>query len=136
MGGVESTPLQTGTEMIAARGNAFTDSMKVQQFVLLKAAEDCLSSGYQKFAFTSVQDVSKSGAIVLPGQTHSNSTVTGFGNTATVTTNSYSTPPTVIPTIKPGTDVIVKFYKANEPAPSNALDARQIANNLGPRLEN
>jgi hypothetical protein len=34
MGGVDATPLGANREMIVARGNGFTDSSRVEQFVL------------------------------------------------------------------------------------------------------
>ena len=135
LGGVEATPLTSDSEMIVAKGNGFTDTARVQQFVLLKAAQDCLARGYSKFGFMSSQDTSQSGAMILPGQTYSNSTITGFGNTATVNTTSYSTPGSVVPVFKPGATVIVKFFKADDPAGSGGLDAQQIASNLGPVLQ-
>jgi hypothetical protein len=73
--------------------------------------------------------------MVLPGHTYSNSTVTGFGNLATVTTDSYTTPSSVIPLVKPGATVIVKFFRANDPQATSALDAQQIASHLGPVLQ-
>ena len=135
MGGVEATPLTTDTEMVVAKGNGFTDPSRIQQFVLLKAAQDCLAGGYAKFAFISAQDTSRMSAMVLPGQTYSNSTVTGYGNMATVNTTSYSTSSSVIPVVKPGATVIVKFFRAGDFNGFNALDARQIASNLGPILQ-
>ncbi len=135
MGGVESTPLSSNTEMINARGNGFTDPSRVQKFVLLKSAQDCLSSGFSKFVIVSVQDTSRTGTMVFPGQTYSNSTVTGFGNMATVNTTSYSTPASVVPFMKPGANVVVKFLKSDDPAAANAYDAQLIVNNLGPALQ-
>jgi len=135
LGGVDATPITSDSEMIVAQGNGFTESSRVQQFVLLKSAQDCLARGFAKFAFVSSQDTSKSSAIIVPGQTYSNTTITGFGNTATANTTSCTTPGSVTPIFKPGATVIVKFFKADDPNGATGLDAQEIANNLGPVLQ-
>lgn len=134
MGGVDATPLSSDTEMIEAKGNAYTSATRIQQFVLLKAAQDCLNQGYDRFYFISAEDTSRSGAFVLPGQSQSYSTVTGYGNMATVSTRTYSTPGTIVPMVKPGATVTVKFIRNSDPGSSNAFDARTIAANLGAKL--
>src|ERR1700753_1436345 len=79
-GGVDATPLGIDREMIVARGNGFTDSSRVQQFVLLKAADDCLAAGYDRFFVVSQTDASRQGSFTTPGYANSYSTVSGYSN--------------------------------------------------------
>jgi hypothetical protein len=134
MGGVESTPLTDDREMIVAKGNAYTDVFRIQQFVLLKAAEDCLAKGYTKFGFLAAQDTSNVSFLVNRGQSTTDATLTRYGDKATVSGTTTSTPATIMPMVAPGATVYVKFFKGEEMT-VNTFDAKQVAANLGPTLK-
>ena len=135
MGGVDSTPLTDDREMIVARGNAYTDMSRIQQFILLKAAEDCLAKGYTKFGFVNAQNTSNVSLMATRTPTQTDTTVTRSGlNSATVSGTTYSGTTTVMPVVAPGETVIVKFFKGGE-LTQDTFDAAQIAANLGPKLK-
>ena len=137
-GGVEATLLGANREMIVALGNGFTDSSKVEQFVLLKASEDCLAAGYDRFFIMSEKDASRHGSFTTPGYVNSYSSVNGYDNgynfSGNVNTTSTVTPGQTINFVKPGENVIVQFVRSTEPGTEQAFDASAIAASLGPRL--
>ncbi|HEX3664166.1 MAG TPA: hypothetical protein VHU23_02915 [Rhizomicrobium sp.] len=124
--------------MIVARGNGFTDSSKVEQFVLLKASEDCLAAGFDRFFIMSEKDASRHGSFTTPGSVNSYSTVNGFDNGygfyGHVNTTSTVSPGQTVNFVKPGENVIVQFAHSNEHGTDQAFDARAIAASLGPQL--
>jgi hypothetical protein len=134
MGGVESTPLTDDREMIVAKGNAYTDASRIQQFVLLKAAEDCLAKGYTKFGFLGSEDTSNVSFLVNRGQSTTDATMTRYGDKATLAGTTTSTPTTIMPMVAPGATVYVKFLKGDE-LTVNTFDAKQVVANLGPVLK-
>jgi len=138
MGGVDATPLGSDREMIVARSNGFTDSSRVQQFVLLKASEDCLAAGYDRFFIMSEQDATRHGSFTTPGYVNSYSTVNGYGYgptfSANVNTTTTVTPGQTYNFVKPGENVIVQFVHSGTPGAEHAFDAHAIEDSLGPRL--
>jgi len=139
-GGVSETKLTSDTYRITGRGNGYTDPARIQNFVLLRAAELALQNGFTHFAMMDENSRIKRTRAVIPGQVQANTFATAntFGNTTTVnaiTTGTVS-PPTVINFEKPRTDAVVQFFRSRKAAPAGVLvyDAREINSNLGPRL--
>ncbi|HEX2431010.1 MAG TPA: hypothetical protein VHK03_09645, partial [Aestuariivirgaceae bacterium] len=58
-GGVESQRIDSRTVRISARGNGYTSSGKVQEFALLRAAQDTLGAGYQFFGVVGSENASR-----------------------------------------------------------------------------
>jgi hypothetical protein len=139
MGGVDATPLGPDREMVVARGNGFTDSSRVEQFVLLKASDDCLAAGYDRFFIMSERDATRHSSFTTPGYANSYSSVTGYGYgpsfSANVNTTTMVTPGQTYNFVKPGENVIVQFVHAGTPGTDEAFDARAIDASLGPRLK-
>lgn len=127
MGGVEATPLSSNSERILAEGNGNTRPLRIQQFVLLKAAQDCLAAGYDKFVFV-LEDGARSpqenappsnGTVRVPPVT---STSTTFPNALRYSIN------------RPATTVVVRFLKVGDPGALDAVDARTTVSDLEPIL--
>ena len=127
MGGVAAYPVMTDVYRIEARGNGYTNAARVQDFVLLKAAETTLAAGKTHFGLTSAADASRQGAIETPGTMQA----TRVGNTIT----GIYTPGSVSTFIKPGQDVYIRIYGGSKASvPADALDAADIERNIAPRL--
>ncbi len=105
-GGVAAQPITGDTYRIVARGNGFTDSTSVQDFVLLKAAKTAVSAGQIDFILQGVQDASKQEVYQSPGFSNTNV----IGNTAFTT----YTPGTTSVSVKPGQNVIVRVFTPNK----------------------
>src|SRR5215204_5230964 len=89
MGGVAAYPVMTDVYRIEARGNGYTNAARVQDFVLLKAAETTLAAGKTHFGLTSAADASRQGAIETPGTmqaTRVGNTITGIYTPGSVST--------------------------------------------------
>lgn len=141
LGGVSATRIDTNTVQISGKGNAYTAAATIQQYVLLKAADETLADGYDFFVLVSASDASRSGAFYVPGQTTSyttgNASIVGNNIYGQTTTHTYTTPGSTFAFVKPGEDVIVKMYSGVKPAdaPPNVYDARQIEQYLGARIK-
>src|SRR5688572_19690822 len=66
MGGVEAQPITGDIYRIQARGNAYTDAARVQDFVLLKAAETTLAVGKTHFLLGASSDATRVGTFRTP----------------------------------------------------------------------
>ena len=141
LGGVSATRIDTDTVQISGKGNAYTSAATIQQYVLLKAADETLADGYDFFVLLSASDASRSGAFYIPGQTTSyttgNASVVGNNVYGQATTQTYTTPGSTYTFIKPGEDAVIKMYRGVKPAhaPPNVYDAHQIEQYLGARIK-
>lgn len=123
-GGVAAEQMTVDTWRISARGNSYTGSSTIQDYVLLKAAETTQAAGATHFALISGADASRSATIVSPGT----STTTFSGNTAFTTTS----PAIATTMIKPGQDVYIRVLRT--PAPG-AFSAAEIIQFVGGRIQ-
>ncbi|HSZ74464.1 MAG TPA: hypothetical protein VK779_06575 [Rhizomicrobium sp.] len=144
-GGVSATQIDNDTLRISGRGNGFTDPATIQNYVLVKAAQETMARHFVSFEIVGDRDTSRGGAVVLPGTatsyTTGNATAYGYGNTATAygtsTTNTTYMPPQAIPFVKPGEDVIVKMHADAKPAgaPPNWYNASEVIFYLCPQVK-
>ncbi|WP_457488951.1 CC0125/CC1285 family lipoprotein [Tardiphaga sp. P5_C10] len=123
-GGVAAEQITADTWRIKARGNAYTASETVQDYVLLKAAETTQAAGGTHFQLISSTDASRTGVIVTPGQ----STTTFSGNQAFTTTS----PASASEFIKPGQDTYIRVLRGAQPA---AISAAEIIQFTGARVK-
>lgn len=125
LGGVQATRITNDTYQIEAKGNIHTSPAKIQQFVLLKAAETALENGYEGFDIISAQDASQSSASVHNGVSQTYSDGAGgyysFGSPSYVSNNT-----------KPRMIAAVRMIQQAKDA---SFNAKEIANNLGPVLK-
>ncbi|MGN6148778.1 MAG: CC0125/CC1285 family lipoprotein [Rhizomicrobium sp.] len=140
LGGVHATQIDADTIQIVGKGNGFTSASTIQNYVLLKAADETLAHGYDLFVVVDAADETRHGTIYVPGQTTSNTTgrATVWGNTiqGTSTTQTYTTPGTTFGIVKPGEAVTIKMFKGEKPAngPPNLYSAKEIETYLGPQV--
>jgi hypothetical protein len=127
-GGVAAEQITADTFRIVARGNAYTGGTRIQDFVLLKAAETTKSVGATHFIITASQHASRQSAIV----TSATAQTTSAGGSAFTT----FTPSGVHSYVKPGQDAYVRVLKLapGSQAPPGALSADEIIQFVGPRL--
>ena len=128
-GGVTAEPVMTDVYRIVARGNGFASSDRVQDFVLMKAAETTLAAGCAYFVILEKNDRTN----VAVGQTPGMVQTSVAGNTAFTT----YTPGATYNIVKPGEALIIRVLRLSTgQAPSaGAWPAQDIANNIGPRLK-
>jgi hypothetical protein len=127
-GGVRAEPVMTDVYRIIARGNGYTSADRVQDFALLKAAETTLEAGGNYFVIVSESDRTN----VVTGTTPGTAQTNVIGNTAFTT----YTPGSTYTFVKPGQAVLIRVLRLapNQPPPSGAFPAQDIANTIGPRL--
>lgn len=110
----ETAQIDARTAIISGRGSAFDSAAKVQVAAMVQAAKTTKSKGFRYFTVLGAQDTTTHGAVYIPGQTTSNTTVSGFGNTAYATTTSTTTPGSMVGIVKPGEDITIKMFKEGE----------------------
>ena len=122
-GGVSAAPMGGGVYRIAVRGNGYTDTTTVQDYVFLKAAETALQAGSSYFTIISAQDASRSETNQAPGTIQTSI----VGNTA----YSTYTPGMTIDVFKPGQDVLIRV--GNQPGPGS-FRAQDVFDAINPRV--
>jgi hypothetical protein len=73
-GGVAAQQITADTWRIQSRGNAYTASSTVQDYVLLKAAETTQAAGGAYFQIVSAADAGRASTFVTPGRTSNSQT--------------------------------------------------------------
>jgi hypothetical protein len=128
-GGVAAEPVMTDTYRILARGNGYTAAARVEDFVLLKAAETTIAAGGSHFVVVNQNNQTNVAVGQTPGMVQTNV----YGRTAFST----YTPGVTYNIVKPGEDVMIRVLrlKPGEAPPPGAFPAQDIANTLGPRLK-
>ncbi len=118
----DTAMLSENTAIISARGNGFSSSAGVFRDTVVEAANLTLASGYSHFAILNNQDRTRTGYLVIPGQTSTygsaHTTMNRFGNSGYGTTSfsahTYSSPGSVTNIIKPGMDITIRMFRADE----------------------
>ena len=133
MGGVSVQPIDATTLRISGRGNAFTSTQTLENYVVLRAAEETQRRGYDLFLVTGGQELSKPGVITVAGRTYTYETADEYGNPVTQT---YAAPDTAIHYTKPQTSMVIRMLKGPRPAdaPENLFVAGDVIHVLGPKV--
>jgi hypothetical protein len=122
-GGVAAQQMTADTFRISARGNSYTSTTTVQDYMLLKAAETTKHVGGSHFLIVSSADASRTGYVRTAGQAQT----TVVGNTAYTT---YS-PGSVYSMFKPGQDAYIRVVPPGTPG---AISADEIIQFVGSRV--
>lgn len=128
-GGVEAQQITTDKYRIIARGNGYTSSTTIQDYVLLKAAETTKAAGATHFVPVSSQDATN----VSFGQTAGTAQTTFVGRSAFTT----FTPGATYSIVRPGQDTYIQVlrFKPNEPVPQGVFSADEIIRFIGTRVQ-
>ena len=126
-GGAEATWVGENILMVSAKGNGYTDDLRISEMTLLRAAEESLSKGFPFFTLASTENTGRTELITTPGV----QTTTLQGNTARTTggdlhTNVYF----------PGRSSTFRMF-AERPAnltEGEYFDSAFIYNSLGPKF--
>ena len=113
-GGVAAQQITADTFRIVARGNAYTGSTTVQDYVLLKAAETTKAAGATHFILISAADAARV--------------------SYDVTAPSKYGPGSVDSVIKPGQDAYIRILKPGQQV-QGAFSADEIIQFTGPRVQ-
>ena len=127
-GGVAAQQMTADTFRIIARGNGYTSSTTVQDYMLLKAAETTKQAGGTHFLVVSAADASRTNYVATAGRAQT----TLVGNTAYT---SY-TPGSVYGIFKPGQDAFIRVLtipNGSRPPPG-AISADEVIKFVGARV--
>ncbi len=121
-GGVTAAPITDDLVRISARGNLYTDTNTLQDFVLFKAAETTIAAGRTHFVVVGKEGSGGRGGLTSPA---------ALGGGERIGTG-------LLTPIKrdPREDLMIRLLPkdADPEERAQALDARQIVANVGPRL--
>jgi hypothetical protein len=140
LGGVSATPIDANTLRISSRGNRFSDLGQMKDYVLLRAAEETLTHGFDIFEIVESENATR---IVSVPVSHTSMTPTVTFGMDPVHPNDLTTPTFgVSPTTtystesftKPGQDIIVKMFKGPKPDGSDMYSAAEVVAFLGPHV--
>ena len=128
-GGVSAAQMTDTTFRISGRGNGYTGSTVINDYVILKAAETTVQHGYTHFVVVSAADASSSDTIVTGGTART----TFVGNTAMTT---YS-PPMAHNIYKPGEDAFIRVIRIapGQHPPPGAIAADEVIRHVGSRVK-
>ena len=126
LGGVTAVQIDANTLRISGRGNGYTDPATIQNYVLLKAAEETKRRGFDLFVILNSSDTTRVGEA-----TFGSASAFGGRGYAWGLGSSFSEP-----IVKPGEDALVKMLKGAKPpnAPANVFDAAEVLHYLGPSV--
>ena len=127
-GGVAAHQMTSNTYRIVARGNGYTSSTRIRDYMMMKAAETTKAAGGTHFVLVSRDDASGYSQITTGGTART----TFVGNSAYTT---YS-PPVTTRVFKPGEDAYIRVLNvgANKSPPAGAVSADEIIQFVGPRV--
>lgn len=135
-GGVAAQHIDAETVMINARGNGFTDPSAIRMYVIRKAAEETLASGYDWFSIEESQDRTRHGSYATAGSYTSSTNVSayGLGNTAygSATTQSTYMPGQVMHYRKPGMETVIRLHRGPKPEGINGYIAAGVLRYAAP----
>jgi hypothetical protein len=132
-GGVMATQIDATTVRVHARGNGFTDPATIQDYVMLKAAEETQRLGYDLFQVMDEKDTVKTEYSQMPGT--ATSYTTAYGGFAT--TSTYYSPGATLSFDKPRSEILIKLFRGPKPAiaPPNLFAASEVIQFVGTRVE-
>lgn len=127
-GGVTAEQVSSDTFRIKARGNGFTSKSKVEDFVMMKAAEITLQSGGTHFFLSNTRDASRNATIQSP--TYVDTVRTRHGAHSVIKGGEITS------IYNPGQDSFVKILliKEGEVIPSGVYSAKEVVQFTGARL--
>jgi hypothetical protein len=110
--------LDDRTAMISASGGGASGMPKVLHRILYNAAQMARQRGYEYFEIVSAADASSTGIMVLPGSSTTNASAYCTGawcNGSATTTSGIGI---AMPFVRPGANVMVRFYHGGEVNPT------------------
>jgi hypothetical protein len=128
-GGFSDTQLAPDVFRVSFSGNGFTSPDRVQDFALLRAAELTLQHGARYFAVMDSENQSRTSTYVSPGSSYTSGTATAYGNTATYSGTTTSTPAQVHTYYKPGVGMVIRTF-SQQPSHIHAFDAEFLLQSI------
>lgn len=111
------------TIVISGSGNAYGGVGQLEDAILIKASQETLAAGYERFAIEGVRDQSRGGVMYQPGQA---STTVWAGTATTTYAPGFATPYTI-----PAGSVRIRMFNGEAPSGVYYYDARVILQAAG-----
>lgn len=109
-----SQMLDDRTAMISARGTGFDNTTGVVKKLLTEAATMAQARGYEYFQIVDSQDQSRAGVVEMGGGSWADISCSAYSCSG----EAYSDDPAYIPYVRPGADVLVRFWRTSEVTPA------------------
>jgi hypothetical protein len=135
-GGFTETRFDETTYQIAFKGNAFISPDTVQKYVLYRAAELTIQSGFDHFVIVGAQDRTQTAEVTTGGTATTRTTYNAFTpGTATARSTTTYSPEQRTQFTKPGQSVTIKMGKGPKPERDDAYVASTLITYLGPSVQ-
>ncbi len=128
-GGYRDTQLAPDVFRVSFLGNGFTSDERVQDFVMLRAAELTLANNANYFVVISSADQSRIDTHVAPGSSRTSGTVSTYGNTGYYSGTTTYSAPQVQTYYKPGAGMMIRTFRT-KPEGGVVFDASFIVNSI------
>ena len=133
-GGVRAAALGGDHYRIEATLNAYSSASMVQDYLLLRAAETAQEQGAVGFVIQGAQDASRSGTIVVPGQSTTNAYAYGTGNYAYGQASTTYTPAQAYNFVSPGGILLITLVRDPVQPGLQYFNAAEIVAAISPRV--
>jgi hypothetical protein len=133
-GGVSAAPMGGDVYRIQAQLNAFSDQSRVQDYILLRAAETAREQGAVGFVVLDAQNTSESGTVVIPGSSQTTASAYKVGNSVYGSATTTYSPAQAHTIVRPGGLVMIRLVREPAPAGLQYFNAEELIAAIGPRV--
>jgi hypothetical protein len=134
-GGYTDVRIDENTFSISVDNNGYTSQQTTSMHALYRAAELTVENGFDYFIIATGASNPKSGVMALPGSSTSNTTISGYGPSASARTTTTYGPTMFVPVVFPNAAMVIKSFRGTKPDNvSNAYDARTVMKYVGPQI--
>lgn len=134
MGGVKAEAISPDVYRISAKLNAYSDSARLQDFLLLRAADTATAAGAVGFVIDGSADASRAFAVTSQGPSTTTASAYGAPGMAYGMAQTNYSPSYTSVGIKPGGIMLIHLVREPVPEGLRYMRAADVEAAIGPRL--
>jgi hypothetical protein len=134
-GGVKAEPLAPDYYRISAKLNAFSTPEMVQDYLLLRAADEATAQGAIGFVIEGTADASKAFSVTTPGTATTYGSAYSTGNYAYGSATTTYSPGQTSYGVKPGGIMMIRLVREPVPEGVRYIKAADIEATVGARIK-
>ncbi|HCK83099.1 MAG TPA: hypothetical protein DHW63_00815 [Hyphomonadaceae bacterium] len=132
--GVDAAPMGGDLYRVQARLNIFSDQARVQDFLMLRAAETAQANGAIGFVILGTQDTTEHSTLIIPGTATTTGSAYGAGNSVYGSATTTYMPAQVSDMSAPGGIMMIRLVRAPVPEGLHYLKAAEVIAAVGSRV--
>lgn len=134
-GGFTETQLDTNVFRVSFKGNGYTGADRAEEMALLRSAELTLKSGFTHFAIAGTRSQTDFSSFTTPKQATTTGTVSSYGSTSYLNTQTSYTGGQTFTAAKPSTTNTIVCFNGKPNIEAFVYDAQFIYNSLSKKYE-